>query len=71
MLKILKFCRQLFQYSQQIEATKPGAAGANEGVLANFFNALLSKKTGTTPSPGAIKTNGKYSRFFALSFKFP
>lgn len=30
---------------------KPGAA--NEGVLANFFNSLLSKKTGSPGSPGA------------------
>ncbi|XP_006780367.1 cytoplasmic dynein 1 light intermediate chain 2 isoform X1 [Neolamprologus brichardi] len=30
---------------------KPGAA--NEGVLANFFNSLLSKKTGAPGSPGA------------------
>ena len=25
---------------------QPGAAGASEGVLASFFNSLLSKKTG-------------------------
>lgn len=31
-----------------------GAAGAaNEGVLANFFNSLLSKKTGAPGSPGS------------------
>lgn len=28
------------------------AGAANEGVLANFFNSLLSKKTGTPGSPG-------------------
>lgn len=28
------------------------AGAANEGVLANFFNSLLSKKTGTSGSPG-------------------
>lgn len=27
-------------------------AAANEGVLANFFNSLLSKKTGSPGSPG-------------------
>merc|ERR1739838_1029142 len=27
-------------------------AAANEGVLANFFNSLLSKKTGAPGSPG-------------------
>lgn len=27
-------------------------AAANEGVLANFFNSLLSKKTGVPGSPG-------------------
>ncbi|XP_042224102.1 cytoplasmic dynein 1 light intermediate chain 2-like isoform X2 [Homarus americanus] len=43
-----------------IESTKPGVTQASEGVLANFFNSLLSKKTGTNaPSPGAIKTNDK------------
>ncbi len=29
------------------------AAAANEGVLANFFNSLLSKKTGVPGSPGS------------------
>ncbi|XP_016334759.1 cytoplasmic dynein 1 light intermediate chain 2-like [Sinocyclocheilus anshuiensis] len=28
-------------------------AAANEGVLANFFNSLLSKKTGVPGSPGS------------------
>lgn len=28
-------------------------AAANEGVLANFFNSLLSKKTGAPGSPGS------------------
>ncbi|GCB80933.1 hypothetical protein scyTo_0021298, partial [Scyliorhinus torazame] len=28
-------------------------AAANEGVLANFFNSLLSKKTGSPGSPGS------------------
>ena len=34
--------------SYQIDpsAVKPGAATTSEGVLANFFNSLLSKKTG-------------------------
>ncbi|KAM9493211.1 cytoplasmic dynein 1 light intermediate chain 2 isoform 2-T2 [Clarias gariepinus] len=31
-------------------------AAANEGVLANFFNSLLSKKTGAPGSPGAAAT---------------
>uniref|UniRef100_A0A669CTM7 Dynein light intermediate chain n=1 Tax=Oreochromis niloticus TaxID=8128 RepID=A0A669CTM7_ORENI len=31
----------------------PTAGAANEGVLANFFNSLLSKKTGSPGSPGA------------------
>lgn len=30
----------------------PAAGAASEGVLANFFNSLLSKKTGTSGSPG-------------------
>ena len=34
---------------------KPGAATTSEGVLANFFNSLLSKKTGGVGAgqPGA------------------
>ena len=37
---------------QQIDGTKPGVAGSGEGVLANFFNSLLHKKTGTgSPAP--------------------
>ncbi len=37
-----------------MEAGKPGAVNAamSEGVLANFFNSLLSKKTGQGQSPG-------------------
>lgn len=39
----------------------PGGAGG-EGVLANFFNSLLSKKASTTPgspgNPGVRPTNG-------------
>ncbi|CAL4063467.1 unnamed protein product, partial [Meganyctiphanes norvegica] len=44
---------------KKMEPAKPGAAGANEGVLANFFNSLLSKKTGTPPTPGTVKSNDK------------
>ena len=33
-----------------MDAGKPGST--NEGVLANFFNSLLSKKTGSPGSPG-------------------
>uniref|UniRef100_A0A8C9RTE7 Dynein light intermediate chain n=1 Tax=Scleropages formosus TaxID=113540 RepID=A0A8C9RTE7_SCLFO len=33
-------------------------AAANEGVLANFFNSLLSKKTGSPGSPGAAVGGG-------------
>ena len=38
---------------KKLDGTKPGTPG-NEGVLANFFNSLLSKKTGQAggPSPG-------------------
>lgn len=31
----------------------PAAGAANEGVLASFFNSLLSKKTGSPGSPGS------------------
>ncbi|XP_035680572.1 cytoplasmic dynein 1 light intermediate chain 1-like isoform X2 [Branchiostoma floridae] len=40
---------------KKLEGAK-GAAGASEGVLANFFNSLLSKKTGAGGSPGAPGT---------------
>ena len=45
----------------QIDSTKPGVTNANEGVLANFFNALLSKKTstGASPSSSNIRPGGK------------
>lgn len=40
------------EYCQQIDGSKPGVTGSGEGVLANFFNSLLHKKTGTgTPAP--------------------
>ncbi|XP_050689112.1 cytoplasmic dynein 1 light intermediate chain 2-like isoform X3 [Eriocheir sinensis] len=43
---------------KKIETNKPGGQGPSEGVLANFFNSLLSKKTATnSPPPGAIKAN--------------
>ena len=48
--KIAFFC-----YFQTTELGPPGVGpGANtsEGVLANFFNSLLSKKTGQPGSPG-------------------
>ena len=37
-------------------AVKPGAATTSEGVLANFFNSLLSKKTGGVAGgqPGSL-----------------
>jgi len=38
---------------QQVEGGKPGAGGAaSEGVLANFFNSLLNKKSGTGAAMG-------------------
>lgn len=51
-------------------------AAANEGVLANFFNSLLSKKTGSpgspgtgaagAGSPGSVKKTGTASSGLAL-----
>ncbi|KAK8384508.1 hypothetical protein O3P69_009360 [Scylla paramamosain] len=42
------------------EMNKPGGPGPSEGVLANFFNSLLSKKTAiNSPPTGGIKTNDK------------
>ncbi len=44
-----------------MDPTKPGVPGgvgaggaAAEGVLASFFNSLLSKKTGAAGSPGGV-----------------
>lgn len=37
---------------KKIDGSKPGVTGSGEGVLANFFNSLLHKKTGTgSPAP--------------------
>lgn len=47
--------------TSELGNTGVGGPGANtsEGVLANFFNSLLSKKTGQPGTPGAqIKTSG-------------
>ncbi|XP_071507697.1 cytoplasmic dynein 1 light intermediate chain 2-like [Diadema antillarum] len=44
------------QGKTKIDPGKPGSA--NEGVLANFFNSLLSKKSVGSPSPGGPKTGG-------------
>ncbi|XP_075212905.1 dynein light intermediate chain [Lycorma delicatula] len=42
---------------KKIDTTKPGAAGTGEGVLANFFNSLLYKKTGAAGSPSLKSPN--------------
>ncbi|XP_039280055.1 cytoplasmic dynein 1 light intermediate chain 2 isoform X2 [Nilaparvata lugens] len=44
------------QGSPSMDPTKPGAAGSGEGVLANFFNSLLHKKTGAAGSPSSLKS---------------
>ena len=41
-----------FQASEQLASVGPGGANTSEGVLANFFNSLLSKKTAQPGSPG-------------------
>lgn len=42
-----------FSLAWQVEGAKPGPGGAaSEGVLANFFNSLLNKKSGTGAAPG-------------------
>ncbi|XP_063951050.1 cytoplasmic dynein 1 light intermediate chain 2-like isoform X1 [Lytechinus pictus] len=45
------------QGKPKIDPGKPGSA--NEGVLANFFNSLLSKKSVSSPSPGGPRTGGE------------
>lgn len=49
----------LLSSPKKMDTTKPGAAGsAGEGVLANFFNSLLHKKTGSpAANPGAKTSN--------------
>ena len=64
---------------------KPGAATTSEGVLANFFNSLLSKKTGgvaggqpgslpgpaTPPGPGKMATPGSDDcEYFSVVISF-
>ncbi|XP_026883445.2 cytoplasmic dynein 1 light intermediate chain 2 isoform X2 [Electrophorus electricus] len=39
-----------------VKKPDPNMKAANEGVLANFFNSLLSKKTGAPGSPGSAGT---------------
>ncbi|KAK2190337.1 hypothetical protein NP493_84g05025 [Ridgeia piscesae] len=46
---------------KKLEAGKPGT-GTNEGVLANFFNSLLSKKTGTSPAGSKSTERAAVSR---------
>ncbi len=43
---------------------KAGPGGTSEGVLANFFNSLLSKKTGApgAPGPGGPTPPGGHAR---------
>ncbi|RXG72386.1 Cytoplasmic dynein 1 light intermediate chain 2 [Armadillidium vulgare] len=48
---------QINSPNKKIDPSKPGVANANEGVLATFFNALLSKKSGTPPPAGATRSN--------------
>jgi len=62
-------------------AVKPGTATTSEGVLANFFNSLLSKKTGgaagqpgslpgqPVSSPGAVKLAGANSDDYKASVR--
>lgn len=42
-----------------MEAKTQGGANNSEGMLANFFNSLLNKKSGATgtPRPGRILTH--------------
>ena len=64
---MLEYCvpLQLFLMQFQVDASKVGggpggAAATSEGVLANFFNSLLSKKTGGAAggAPGAPGVGG-------------
>lgn len=52
----------------------PEAGAANEGVLANFFNSLLSKKTGAPGSPGSgavgAGVQGSAKKTGTISFSF-
>lgn len=52
----------IFRLSQQMDGKMTPGGPGGEGVLANFFNSLLSKKANTTPgspgNPGTRPTNG-------------
>ncbi|XP_014671422.1 PREDICTED: cytoplasmic dynein 1 light intermediate chain 2-like [Priapulus caudatus] len=48
--------------SPKIDAGKVPAGPGSEGVLANFFNSLLSKKTGSPGSPGSTPKTEKGTR---------
>lgn len=51
MISYQRILKALFVW--QVEGGKPGAgAGTSEGVLANFFNSLLNKKSGTGAAMG-------------------
>uniref|UniRef100_A0AAQ5ZHN1 Dynein light intermediate chain n=1 Tax=Amphiprion ocellaris TaxID=80972 RepID=A0AAQ5ZHN1_AMPOC len=51
--KQLFVCQFYFTIFYIYFGVSPTAGAANEGVLANFFNSLLSKKTGAPGSPGS------------------
>lgn len=42
----------------QIDAKLNASAAGGEGVLANFFNSLLNKKTGSPGSPASLGSGG-------------
>lgn len=44
--------------SSQIDAKLNASAAGGEGVLANFFNSLLNKKTGSPGSPASLGSGG-------------
>lgn len=47
-----------------------GSAQSGEGVLANFFNSLLHKKTGSPGSPGTVGTSPiKIGKFYNAYYK--
>lgn len=61
-------------YNDFVFHVYPEAGPANEGVLANFFNSLLSKKTGAPGSPGSgavgagVQGSAKKTGTISLSF---
>lgn len=48
---------QVASPNKKLDPKGTGTTQSGEGVLANFFNSLLHKKTGAPGSPGSVSTS--------------